>query len=288
MWPYPWTHVGTPSHLGHMDRVAATKPSQAHAGAAQEAPDIGQWEGQDVPLVGPSSCNVKGGIPRPRRYLPTYLSSSASKASQVGNPTPPAKERPDLHWSTHFQHGADMYDESETEDGITDEECSDMEIEYIPLPKLKRDIRRADLTGVQVFLCCMPRPAVPFDQMYKMETSSDDDGLDPVRRKLPIGIHKWADLYDREKAEYGDLPPHRPGRHHRIHLDSEDNPPWVHPYKMDLSQLDELRRQLDKLHRSGRIIPSSSPYGAGCLLVKKANGKWRMCVDYRASITRTV
>ena len=75
MWPYPWTHVGTPSHLGHMDRVAATMPSQAHAGAAQEAPDIGQWEGQDVPLVRPSSCNVKGGIPSSRRYLPT---SSAS------------------------------------------------------------------------------------------------------------------------------------------------------------------------------------------------------------------
>ena len=59
MWPYPWTHVGTPPQLGHMDRVAATMPSQAHAGAAQEAPDIGQWEGQDVPLVRLSSCIVK-------------------------------------------------------------------------------------------------------------------------------------------------------------------------------------------------------------------------------------
>ena len=73
MWPYSWTHVGTPSHLGHMDRVAATMPSQAHAGAAQEAPNIGQWEGQDVPLVRPSSCTVKGGIPSSRRYQPTYL-----------------------------------------------------------------------------------------------------------------------------------------------------------------------------------------------------------------------
>ena len=73
MWPYSWTHVGTPSHLGHMDRVAATMPSQAHAGAAQEAPNIGQWEGQDVPLVRPSSCLVKGGILSSRRYLPTYL-----------------------------------------------------------------------------------------------------------------------------------------------------------------------------------------------------------------------
>ena len=84
MWPYPWTHVGTPSGLGHMDRVAATMPSQAHAGAAQEAPDIGQWEGQDVPLVRPSSCNVKGGIPSSRRYLPTYLASPTRTLQIVG------------------------------------------------------------------------------------------------------------------------------------------------------------------------------------------------------------
>ena len=79
--------MGTPSHLGHMDRVAATMPSQAHAGAAQEAPDIGQWEGQDVPLVRPSSCNVKGGIPSSRRYLPTYLKTenASGKGGGKGN-----------------------------------------------------------------------------------------------------------------------------------------------------------------------------------------------------------
>ena len=80
MWPYSWTHVGTPSHLGHMDRVAATMPSQAHAGAAQEAPNIGQWEGQDVPLVRPSSCIVKRGSPElPKK--PTYLPTSSSRTS---------------------------------------------------------------------------------------------------------------------------------------------------------------------------------------------------------------
>ena len=73
MWPYPWTHVGTPSQMGHMDQVAATMPSQAHVGAAQEAPDVAQLEGQDVPLVRPSSSIVKGGIPSCRRYLSTYL-----------------------------------------------------------------------------------------------------------------------------------------------------------------------------------------------------------------------
>ena len=64
--------------------------------------------------------------------------------------------------------------------GITDEECSEREIEYISLPKLKGEIRRAHLTGDQVFRCCMPRPAVPVDQLYKMQASDDNDGLDPV------------------------------------------------------------------------------------------------------------
>ena len=86
MWPYSWTHVGTPSHLGHMDRVAATMPAQAHAGAAQEAPNIGQWEGQDVPLVRPSSCTVKEGIPSSRRYLPTYLLLPCTKLFRSRSP----------------------------------------------------------------------------------------------------------------------------------------------------------------------------------------------------------
>ena len=94
MWPYSWTHVGTPSHLGHMDRVAATMPSQAHAGAAQEAPNIGQWEGQDVPLVGPSSCTVKEGIPSSRRYLPTYLNALYRTLEWLNNNPPPAPLTP--------------------------------------------------------------------------------------------------------------------------------------------------------------------------------------------------
>ena len=76
-----------------------------------------------------------------------------------------------------------------------------MKIKYIPLPKLKRDIRQADLTGDQVFLCCMPRPAVPVDQMHNMTNKSDNAGLDPVRRKFPIRIHEWAGLYDRIDLE---------------------------------------------------------------------------------------
>ena len=104
MRPYPWTHVGTPSHLGHMDRVAATMPSQAHAGAAQEAPDIGQWEGQDVPLVRPSSCNVKGGIPSSRKYLPTYLPGT----KRVPITSPMTRNSWPVCWC--FRHNPDSWD----------------------------------------------------------------------------------------------------------------------------------------------------------------------------------
>ena len=44
--------------------------------------------------------------------LLSILSSSSSKASPVGNPTPHANEHPDLHSSTHVQRGTDTYDES--------------------------------------------------------------------------------------------------------------------------------------------------------------------------------
>ena len=73
MWPYPRTHLGTPSHPGHLDRMAATLPSQAPAGAVPLAPELEQWEGQDVPSVRPSSCIVNGGNSSSQRYLPTYL-----------------------------------------------------------------------------------------------------------------------------------------------------------------------------------------------------------------------
>ena len=54
------------------------------------------------------------------------------------------------------------------------------------------------------------------------------------------------------------------------------------PYRMSASELAELKKQLEELQRIGFIRPSSSPWGAPVLFVKKKDGSMRLCVDYRA------
>ncbi|GKE38279.1 putative reverse transcriptase domain-containing protein [Tanacetum coccineum] len=49
------------------------------------------------------------------------------------------------------------------------------------------------------------------------------------------------------------------------------------PYRLAPSELEELSRQLKELQDKGFIRPSSSPWGALVLFVKKKDGSFRMC-----------
>ncbi|GJX83228.1 putative reverse transcriptase domain-containing protein [Tanacetum coccineum] len=53
------------------------------------------------------------------------------------------------------------------------------------------------------------------------------------------------------------------------------------PYRLALSEMQELSSQLQELADKGFIRPSSSPWGASVLFVKKKDGSFRMCIDYR-------
>ena len=59
------------------------------------------------------------------------------------------------------------------------------------------------------------------------------------------------------------------------------DPPRKKLYPLDAAELDALKEQIEKFLASGRIAPSSSPYGAPILFAKKKDGGLRMCIDYR-------
>nr|GEV58856.1 hypothetical protein [Tanacetum cinerariifolium] len=52
-------------------------------------------------------------------------------------------------------------------------------------------------------------------------------------------------------------------------------------YRLAQSEMKELSDQLKELSNKGFIRPSSSPWGAPVLFVKKKNGSFQMCIDYR-------
>ena len=51
---------------------------------------------------------------------------------------------------------------------------------------------------------------------------------------------------------------------------------------MSSSELAELKQQLEELLEKGFIRPSTSPFGAPIIFVKKKDGTFRLCTDYRA------
>nr|GEY48209.1 putative reverse transcriptase domain-containing protein [Tanacetum cinerariifolium] len=53
------------------------------------------------------------------------------------------------------------------------------------------------------------------------------------------------------------------------------------PYQLAPSEMQELSNQLQELAYRGFIRPSTSPWGAPVLFVKKKYGSFQMCIDYR-------
>ncbi|GJW25157.1 putative reverse transcriptase domain-containing protein [Tanacetum coccineum] len=53
------------------------------------------------------------------------------------------------------------------------------------------------------------------------------------------------------------------------------------PYHLEPSEMEELSGQINELQDKCFIRPSSSPWGAPVLFVKKKDGSFRMCIDYK-------
>ncbi|GJW83533.1 putative reverse transcriptase domain-containing protein [Tanacetum coccineum] len=105
-----------------------------------------------------------------------------------------------------------------------------------------------------------------------MEKKSDEKRIEdiPVVREFPKVFPK--DLLG--------LPPVRQVEF-QIDLIPRTEPVARSPYRLDPLEMQELSNQLQELSDRGFIRPSTSPWGAPVLFVKKKDGSFRMCIDYR-------
>ncbi|XP_057439895.1 uncharacterized protein LOC130731637, partial [Lotus japonicus] len=93
---------------------------------------------------------------------------------------------------------------------------------------------------------------------------------------IPV-VRDFADVFP------GDVPGLPPVRDVEFVIDivPGTGPISIAPYRMAPAELAELKSQLEDLSAKGFIRPSVSPWGAPVLLVKKKDGRSRLCVDYR-------
>ncbi|GJZ70825.1 putative reverse transcriptase domain-containing protein [Tanacetum coccineum] len=105
-----------------------------------------------------------------------------------------------------------------------------------------------------------------------MEKKSDEKRLEDI----PV-VREFPEVFPE------DLPGLPPVRQVEFQIDliPGATPVARAPYRLAPSEMQELSNQLQELADRGFIRPSTSPWGAPVLFVKKKDGSFRMCIDYR-------
>ncbi|KFK23991.1 hypothetical protein AALP_AAs48021U000700 [Arabis alpina] len=99
----------------------------------------------------------------------------------------------------------------------------------------------------------------------------------PVPEALSTVLAEFTGVFEEPRG----LPPSR-GKEHEITLKQEASPVCVRPFRYPQAQREELERQVATMLAAGITKESNSPFSSPVLLVKKKDGSWRFCVDYRA------
>jgi hypothetical protein len=159
------------------------------------------------------------------------------------------------------------------------------QIETISRQKLKSLARRNQLD--ELYLCRVEVAKVDNWESLVERATFDTKPADTTETKIPSWIRReYSDIF-LEGLPPG-MPPPRNVDHQIPLKDPNSAPPFKGIFRLSQLELQELRRQLDVLLKDGKITPSTSPYGAPVLFVRKKGGELRMCIDYRALNSQTI
>ncbi|KAJ4801510.1 polyprotein [Rhynchospora pubera] len=117
-------------------------------------------------------------------------------------------------------------------------------------------------------------------QLFRVEEDKEE-------KMLPIEWQNIVEEYHDVFKEPKGLPPKRT-TDHKITLLPDAKPINLRPYRFSYFQKLEIEKIVEELLKNSLIQESSSPYASPVLLVKKKDGGWRMCVDFRRLNSQTV
>ena len=104
---------------------------------------------------------------------------------------------------------------------------------------------------------------------------------------VPATIRAMLEKYETVFQTPQGLPPQR-NKDHVITLKGGTAPINVRPYRYPYVQKQEIEKLVGEMLAASIICPSLSSFSSPIPLVKKKDGSWRFCIDYRALNKETV
>ncbi|GJX20781.1 putative nucleotidyltransferase, ribonuclease H [Tanacetum coccineum] len=139
---------------------------------------------------------------------------------------------------------------------------------------------QGDVTRLNIISCTKTQKYMEkgFPIFLAHVTAKEVEGKSGMKRLEDVSI-----VQDFPEVFPEDLPGLPPTRQVEFQIDLVPGaaPVARAPYRLAPSEMKELSEQLKELSDKGFIRPSSSPWGAPVLFVKKKDGSFRMCIDYR-------
>nr|GEY23039.1 putative reverse transcriptase domain-containing protein [Tanacetum cinerariifolium] len=131
-----------------------------------------------------------------------------------------------------------------------------------------------------VIVCDERIVRIPYGDEVLIVQVTKKETVDKSKEKRLEDMPTVRDILEVFPKDFPGLPPTRQIEF-QIDLDPDDTPVARALYRLAPSELQELSTQLQELSDKGFIRPSSSPWGASVLFVKKKDGSFWMCIDYR-------
>lgn len=143
------------------------------------------------------------------------------------------------------------------------------------------NIQCAAISSTELQTICKQGAAAHLIHVYAIEDQVVTEEVTPA--EIQSILEGFPDVF----AEPKGLPPRR-SCDHKIPLMEGAQPVNLRAYRHKPELKSEIERQVTELLQSGVIQKSTSHFSSPAILVKKKDGTWRLCVDYRALNSMTV